>query len=149
VVLVGDGPLRPQLETLIAQLNLQDHVKITGWASNAEVRQQILSAQIMLAPSFAEGLPVVIMEALALARPVISTYIAGIPELVEPGKCGWLIPAGSVTALADVMRIAMQTPSEQLAQMGKAGAELVAQKHSARNEASRLAELFQSYAAEL
>ncbi len=149
VVLVGDGPLRVQLEKLIAQLNLQDYVEITGWASNAEVRQQILSAQMMLVPSFAEGLPVVIMEALALSRPVISTSIAGIPELVEPGKCGWLIPAGSVEALTDVMRVAMLTPREQLEQMGQAGAELVAQKHNARHEASRLAEIFQKYAAEL
>uniref|UniRef100_A0A832H5A5 Colanic acid biosynthesis glycosyltransferase WcaL n=1 Tax=Oscillatoriales cyanobacterium SpSt-402 TaxID=2282168 RepID=A0A832H5A5_9CYAN len=148
VVLVGDGPLRNQIETMIAQLNLKNHVEITGWASNAEVRQQILESQIMVAPSFAEGLPVVIMESLALSRPVISTYIAGTPELVQPDKCGWLIPAGSVKALADAMRTAMQTPLPQLEHMGKAGAELVVQNHNAAHEASRLAELFQRYAAE-
>jgi len=148
VVLVGDGPLRNQIETMIAQLNLKNHVEITGWASNAEVRQQILESQIMVAPSFAEGLPVVIMESLALSRPVISTYIAGTPELVQPGKCGWLIPAGSVKALADAMRTAMQTPLPQLEHMGKAGAELVVQNHNAAHEANRLAELFQKYAAE-
>ncbi len=147
VVLVGDGPLRTELETLISQLNLQNHVEITGWASNAEVRQQILAAQIMVAPSFAEGLPVVIMEALALSRPVISTYIAGIPELVEPNQCGWLIPAGSAEALADAFRVAMQTPLERLEQMGKAGAEQVLKKHNAKHEASRLAELFEKYSA--
>jgi colanic acid/amylovoran biosynthesis glycosyltransferase len=147
VVLVGDGPLRPELETLISQLNLQNHVEITGWASNTEVRQQILAAQMMVAPSFAEGLPVVIMESLALSRPVISTYIAGIPELVEPGKCGWLIPAGSAEALADAMRVAMQTPQEQLEQMGQVGAERVIKNHDAKHEASRLAELFRKYLA--
>ena len=54
----------------------------------------------MVLPSFAEGLPIVIMEALALGRPVVSTYIAGIPELVQHGESGWLVPAGSVAALA-------------------------------------------------
>ncbi|EKQ70211.1 glycosyltransferase [Leptolyngbyaceae cyanobacterium JSC-12] len=148
VVLVGDGPLRSQIETMITQLNLRNHVEITGWASNAEVRQQILESQIMVAPSFAEGLPVVIMESLALSRPVISTYIAGTPELVQPGKCGWLIPAGSVEALADAMRSAMQTPLPELEQMGKTGAALVVQNHNAAHEASRLADLFRKYAAE-
>ncbi|MBL1177443.1 glycosyltransferase [Pantanalinema sp. GBBB05] len=145
VVLVGDGPLRSQIETLISQLNLQNHIELTGWASNAEVRQQILAAQIMVMPSFAEGLPVVIMESLALSRPVISTYIAGIPELVKPGECGWLVPAGSVEALAAAMRQAMQTSVIDLEQMGKTGAALVVQNHNAALEASRLADLFRQY----
>ncbi|MGI0488099.1 glycosyltransferase [Pantanalinema rosaneae CENA516] len=147
VVLVGDGPLRPQIETLISQLNLHNHIEITGWASNAEVRQQILAAQIMVLPSFAEGLPVVIMESLALSRPVISTYIAGIPELVKPGECGWLVPSGSVEALVEAMRQAMQTPVTDLEQMGKTGAALVVQNHNAALEASRLADLFRQYVA--
>jgi glycosyltransferase involved in cell wall biosynthesis len=143
LVLVGDGPLRGQIETLIQQANLEKHVEITGWATNAQVRQHILDAQVMVAPSFAEGLPVVIMEALALCRPVISTYIAGIPELVQPGKSGWLVPAGSVEELADAMRIALQTPLDQLERMGKTGAALVAQNHNAATEATKLIQLFQ------
>ncbi|MDX2244712.1 MAG: glycosyltransferase family 4 protein [Leptolyngbyaceae cyanobacterium bins.302] len=144
LVLVGDGPLRNQIEALIQQLNLHRHVEITGWATNAQVRQQILDAQVLVAPSFAEGLPVVIMEALALHRPVISTYIAGIPELVRSGKSGWLVPAGSVEELADAMRVVLQTPLDQLEQMGKTGAALVAQNHSAATEAAKLIDLFQS-----
>lgn len=143
LVLVGDGDLRNQIETLITQLKLENHVEITGWATNAQVQQQILAAQVLVAPSFAEGLPVVIMEALALGRPVISTYIAGIPELVQPGKSGWLVPAGSVTELAEAMRSALQTPVETLKHMGKTGAELVAQNHNAATEAAKLIELFQ------
>jgi len=145
LILVGDGPLRSQIETLITQLKLENHVEITGWATNAQVQQQILAAQVLVAPSFAEGLPVVIMEALALCRPVISTYIAGIPELVQPGKSGWLVPAGAVTDLAEAMRTVLRTPIEQLEEMGKTGAALVAQNHNADVEAARLVELFQTH----
>jgi glycosyltransferase involved in cell wall biosynthesis len=144
LILVGDGPLRPQIETLIAQLGLQDHIEITGWASNSEVQQQILASRAMVLPSFAEGLPVVVMEALALGRPVLSTYVAGIPELVEPNLCGWLVPAGSVKALTAAMRTALQLPVEKLEQMGREGAVRVAQQHDAAIEASKLAALFRS-----
>jgi glycosyltransferase involved in cell wall biosynthesis len=96
----------------------------------------------MVLPSFAEGLPVVIMEALALNRPVISTYVAGIPELVEPGVCGWLVPPGSVEALAVAMRAVLEAPLEQLEEMGKAGAERVAQQHNVALEAKKLVALF-------
>ncbi|MDX2232534.1 MAG: glycosyltransferase [Leptolyngbyaceae cyanobacterium bins.349] len=143
LILVGDGPLRSEIETLITQLHLENYVEITGWATNAQVQQQLLAAQVLVAPSFAEGLPVVIMEALALCRPVISTYIAGIPELVQPGKSGWLVPAGSVDDLAEAMRTVLQTPMDQLEQMGQTGAKLVAQNHNAAVEAAKLIELFQ------
>jgi glycosyltransferase involved in cell wall biosynthesis len=99
----------------------------------------------MVLPSFAEGLPVGIMESLALCRPVISTYIAGIPELVEPGQCGWLVPSGSTQALANAMRMALQTPLEELERMGKHGSELVAKYHNVVTEAQKLVELFQTY----
>jgi glycosyltransferase involved in cell wall biosynthesis len=144
LVFVGDGPLRPQIEALIAQYGLIDHIEITGWASSNDVQQQILASRAMVLPSFAEGLPVVIMEALALSRPVISTYVAGIPELVEPETCGWLVPPGSVEALTGAMRTALQLPVEKLDQMGRAGAERVAFQHDAKQEATRLAALFPS-----
>ncbi len=144
LVLVGDGELRSELESLIVRLQIQNWVEITGWASSAIVREQILSARAMVLPSFAEGLPVVIMEALALGRPVISTYVAGIPELIESGHCGWLIPPGSVNALVASMRTALTLPVETLEKMGRAGAEQVAQRHNSQLEAAKLAELFQS-----
>lgn len=145
LILVGDGPLRTQIETMIAGYGLQDHVEITGWASNTEVQQHILGARAMVLPSFAEGLPVVVMESLALGRPAISTYVAGIPELVEPGVCGWLVPAGSVEELTAAMRSALQSPVEKLEQMGRVGAERVAQHHDAAFEARKLAALFRSH----
>ncbi|MBV8884984.1 MAG: glycosyltransferase [Chroococcidiopsidaceae cyanobacterium CP_BM_RX_35] len=144
LVLVGDGSLRTEIETLATRLGLQELVNIVGWASNSEVRQHILASQVMVLASFAEGLPVVIMEALALGRPVISTYVAGIPELVEPGVCGWLVPPGSVEALKLAIRTALESPPEKLEAMGQVGALRVAQQHDASVEASKLAMLFRS-----
>ncbi len=144
LVFVGDGPLRTKIEALIAQYGLTDHIEITGWASSKDVQQQILASRVMVLPSFAEGLPVVLMEALALCRPVISTYVAGIPELVEPLRCGWLVPPGAVDALATAMHTAIELPVEKLEQMGRVGAQRVAEQHDAAVEASFLAALFPS-----
>jgi colanic acid/amylovoran biosynthesis glycosyltransferase len=142
LVLVGDGPLRPQIEALIRDRGLSGKVVITGWKSGADVTQEILASRALVLPSFAEGLPVVLMEALALQRPVISTYVAGIPELVIPGVCGWLVPAGSVSALCDAIRAVLHTPTERLEAMGEMGALRVRQDHCARTEAAKLGELF-------
>src|SRR5439155_26884638 len=100
LVLAGDGPLRPAIEAETARLRLAGCVRITGWLDGAAVRREIESARGLVLPSFAEGLPVVLMEALALGRPVVSTFVAGIPELVRDGVHGWLVPAGDVDALA-------------------------------------------------
>ena len=144
LVLVGDGEMRPEIEKLIERLGLGERVRITGWATSDKVRNEILASRAMVLPSFAEGLPVVIMEALALGRPVISTFIAGIPELVEPDVCGWLVPAGSADALVPAMREALEAPVQRLQEMGRRGRERVIESHNARTEAARLAEMFRT-----
>jgi colanic acid/amylovoran biosynthesis glycosyltransferase len=83
------------------------------------------------------------MEAFALGRPVVSTYIAGIPELVKPGENGWLVPAGDVMALAQAIEAVLQTPIEELERMGKKGASAVAKDHDVNHEAQFLSQLFQ------
>jgi colanic acid/amylovoran biosynthesis glycosyltransferase len=142
ITLVGDGPMRRPIEEAIERLGLEGRVKLAGWMGAQGVVDEILKARALVLPSFAEGLPVVIMEALALGRPVISTYVAGIPELVEPGACGWLVPAGSVDALARAIREALVCPVEELARMGREGARRVAERHDARIEARKLSALF-------
>ena len=142
LLLVGDGELRGEIEQAIARLEIEDKIEITGWATNTEVQQHLLASRAMVLPSFAEGLPVVIMEALALGRPVISTYIAGIPELIESGECGWLVSAGSIEALTEKMRTALQLPVEELERMGKIGMARVKQQHDITQEASKLTTLF-------
>jgi len=143
LVIVGDGPLRDAIETRINQLGLQGNVRVTGFLSNHAVRQELLAARALVLPSFAEGLPVAIMEALALGRPVISTYIAGIPELVQPGINGWLVPPGAVAPLADAMAEALTADPSRLEAMGRAGAARVAERHDVRSEARKLIDLFE------
>ncbi|MGE3818786.1 MAG: glycosyltransferase [Isosphaeraceae bacterium] len=138
VVVIGDGPLRGALEARIAALDLGATVRLVGWRSGDDVRRELLGARALVLPSFAEGLPVVIMEALALRRPVISTYVAGIPELVRPGSSGWLAPAGSVDDLVSAMAEALETPIERLGAMGDAGASQVTREFDARVEAGKL-----------
>jgi colanic acid/amylovoran biosynthesis glycosyltransferase len=144
LVLAGDGPMRTELEQRIVQLGLSAHVRITGWISAQKVRDEILAARALVLPSFAEGLPVVIMEAMALRRPVLSTYIAGIPELVRSGENGWLIPAGSVEAMEQAVRECLAMPVEALQEMGDSGFERVTSRHNIDLEASKLAALFRA-----
>ena len=144
LVLAGDGPLRGEIEQLIRTHNLGDQVRITGWISGAMVRNEILTARAMVLPSFAEGLPVVIMEAMALRRPVLSTYVAGIPELVRPGETGWLFPAGSVEELAKAMEDCLSQTVEAMRRMGDAAQRMVVARHSIEREAASLADLFRT-----
>jgi glycosyltransferase involved in cell wall biosynthesis len=146
LILVGDGPMRKEVETIIGRYRLSEQVKITGWMTNQQVREEILRSRAMILPSFAEGLPVVVMEALALKRPVISTYVAGIPELVEPEKTGYLVPAGSVVHLAAAMKQVLCEDIGRLQQMGSEGARRVALGHDAVLEAKKLSHLFRSMA---
>ncbi|AZL68546.1 MULTISPECIES: glycosyltransferase [Pseudomonas] len=146
LVLAGDGEMREQLEALIARHRLQSQVRITGWISSAQVREEILAARALVLPSFAEGLPVVIMEAMALRRPVLTTYVAGIPELVTPGENGWLFPAGAVEELATAMADCLAQPAQVLQRMGEAAYQRVLQRHDIDTEAARLASYFKASA---
>ena len=144
LILAGDGEMRAEIESLIIKYRLQNKVKITGWISSDEVRNHILSSQALVLPSFAEGLPVVIMEAMSLRRPVISTYIAGIPELLIQGENGWLCVAGDVDDLTKAMRDALTMPLETLRKMGDAAYTRVIARHNIDIEAAKLAEHFKA-----
>jgi glycosyltransferase involved in cell wall biosynthesis len=144
LVLVGDGPLRSSLQALARSLGVEAQVKFAGWLNEKDVRAAIHRSRALVLPSFAEGLPVVLMEALALGRPIISTWVAGIPELVEHGVCGFLVPAASVEDLLAALRAVMEAPAAQLEAMGKAGMLRVAQMHDASVEAGKLAGLFRA-----
>jgi colanic acid/amylovoran biosynthesis glycosyltransferase len=142
LVLAGDGEMRPAIEQAIAHAGLKAQVRITGWIGGDRVTKEILSARALVLPSFAEGLPVVLMEAMALQRPVISTYVAGIPELVRPGENGWLVAAGDAQALADALVECLAAPVEQLQAMGRRARERALARHNVNVEAARLALLF-------
>ena len=148
MVLAGDGEMRPEIEALIHTHGLQKKIRITGWISSDQVREEILASRALVLPSFAEGLPVVIMEAMALRRPVLSTYVAGIPELVLPGENGWLSPAGDIDGLAEQLLNLLQTPASVLAAMGEAAYHRVTVRHDIDIEAGKLATLFDCAALE-
>jgi glycosyltransferase involved in cell wall biosynthesis len=142
LVLAGDGEMRPEIERRIDELNLRGNVRITGWISSEQVREEILKSRAMVLPSFAEGLPVVVMEAMALKRPVISTYIAGMPELVIPGVNGFLCPAGDVNELAQMMETCLKADESTLRELGHNAQRAVLEQHHILTEAGKLATLF-------
>lgn len=144
LILVGDGEHRCAIEQLIADNNLAGFVTIIGWASASKVKEEILRARALILPSFAEGLPVVLIEAMALGRPVLSTYIAGIPELVLPGKTGWLFPAGSEADMLDAIRACFDTPKGTLTAMGELARARALQRHDVTKETGKLARLFEA-----
>jgi glycosyltransferase involved in cell wall biosynthesis len=145
LVLAGDGEMRATIEQHIEALGIGRRVEITGWIDEEEVRRQIVAAKAMVLPSLAEGLPVVIMEALALGRPVVSTFVAGIPELVVPGQTGWLVPAGDTEQLAEAMRTVLAAPCEMVREMGARGRDRVLEYHSVATETAKLERLFMKH----
>jgi glycosyltransferase involved in cell wall biosynthesis len=144
LVLIGDGELRAEVERTIAEQGLTAQVHMRGWVDGHRIRQALDDACAVVLPSFAEGLPVVIMEAFARGRPVLSTYVAGIPELVLPGKNGWLVPAGSVEALVEALRQMLDTPSADLAKLGCDGRARVAEQHDASRNGRQMADLLRA-----
>lgn len=146
LVLAGDGEMRAAVEQRIAAHRLDASVRITGWVDEAEVRELLRGARALVQPSFAEGLPVVMMEALAMGRPVIASSIAGVPELVRPGENGWLVPAANVDELVDAMREALEMPPAALDEMGRAGRARVLARHRGETEAATLSALLCRYA---
>lgn len=139
LVLVGDGPDRSFLEELAAPLG--DAVSFTGYLSQNDVVHAMQTADIYVLPSFAEGVPVALMEAFASGKPVIATQVAGVSELVEDGKSGFLVPPGDVDSL--VARIhQLSTDPARRAQMGQRGQAKVRAEFDIDVEAARLLHLF-------
>lgn len=137
LTIIGDGDLRTSLEKQVRENNLGDFVHLAGVRSSTEIREQLQTARAFVLPSFAEGLPVVIMEALALGRPVITTRITGIPELVD-NSCGWMIAPGSVDELVDAMVTALRSSPDELNQRGRIGRDRVKLMHDAQKNAAGL-----------
>ena len=95
---VGEGPLRPDLQSLAQQLNVHDRAVFTGFRSDI---QQILSAiDILVAPSLLEGFPMITLEAMAMSKPIVATQIQGIVEQISDEEEGLLVPSHNHKALA-------------------------------------------------
>ena len=144
LTLVGDGELRGEIEAAVVHNNMQSHVTYAGWQSEHGVRDLLAQSSALILPSFAEGLPVVLMEAMAAARPVIATAIAGVPELVTQDT-GWIVPAGDPNALADAITALAHTPAATLAKMGTAARTRAIARHDVTVQAQKLHQLFTQY----
>ncbi|MDE2111702.1 MAG: glycosyltransferase [Alphaproteobacteria bacterium] len=142
LILVGDGEHRGAIEGLIAQYGLSSRIEITGWADANRVKEEIIAARALVLPSFAEGLPIVLIEAMLLGRPVLTTYVAGIPELVIDGKAGWLFPAGSEEHLVEAMRTCLDTPCKVLRAMGEFARQRAQERHDLDGQANTLSRMF-------
>jgi glycosyltransferase involved in cell wall biosynthesis len=138
IVLAGSGPMHQELEALVNQYDVADRVRLLGWVSNARVRQELIASRAMVLPSFAEGLPVAIMEAFAMGRPVVATRVAGIPELVEDNATGWLIEPGALDSLVNALRDLFTSHPARLAKMGRRGRARVRDRHNIDSEAAKL-----------
>ena len=139
LTIIGDGEDRAELQAMAADMG--DAVRFTGYLSQAEIAAALKRADMMVLPSFAEGLPVVLMESLAAECPVIASRVAGVAELVEDGVSGFLVHAGDTEQLTERM-LKLAGDRDLRRRMGRAGRARVQVDFDAEVEAARLASLF-------
>ena len=143
LTVVGDGSDRKDLQQMTVSLGLSQNVNFVGYKSQTEVREYFQQTDVFVMSSFAEGIPVVLMEAMAAAVPVVATQIAGISELVEDGINGYLVAPGNSDILA--VRIAkLLKYSELRTEFGIAGRAKVEKDFNIHYEAARLYQLINS-----
>lgn len=146
--IIGDGPLRENLQQLIQELDLSDTVKLLGWKQQQEVVDILDRAHILIAPSVTakngdrEGIPNVLKEAMAMGLPVISTRHSGIPELVKDGITGFLVPERDVDALAEKLSDLIENP-QLWGQLGESGRKLVEDEYDSNKLNDELVEIYQ------
>ncbi len=147
--IIGKGPLEAVLKAQIQSLNLENSVRLTGYVPPNEMKNTYRRGDILVAPCIiaangdVDGLPNVCLEAMDCGLPVISTTISGIPEGVEDGKNGWLIPPNDAQSLANAMRQAMETT--RLAEMRRASHRMVATKFDGKKNILPVKELMERY----
>jgi len=144
VILVGDGPDRGSLEKLAHKLDMEPYVTFTGALGQNEVLGLYRNADVFVLPSFAEGVPVVLMEAMAMEIPSVSTRITGIPELIEHGKDGFLATPGDTESLTRQLEALLDDP-DSAREIARAGRRKVLSKYNQNKNNSELAELFRHY----
>ena len=137
LVVAGDGPDRAKLEAQAQRLGVAPRVEFRGYQSQAQVRELLRRTDVFVMASFAEGVPVVLMEAMAAGVPVVATRIAGVPELVEDGVSGHLVPPGEPGAVAEKVAALLDDP-EARNRFGAAGRAKVEREFNVATEAERL-----------
>lgn len=147
---LGDGPLRAGLERLAAESGVRNAVHFHGWKPHGQVLELLNQGDVFLAPSVTgadgdqEGIPVVLMEAMALGMPVVSTIHSGIPELVENGRSGFLVPERDEHALSEALDRLIAQPA-LWSQMGAAGRAHVEREFNIERLNDALVQRFQRF----
>jgi glycosyltransferase involved in cell wall biosynthesis len=134
LLLVGDGVMRDSLEALAARLGIDGTTSFAG--AQTDTLSSYRSMDVLVLPSYEEGFPMVLLEALACGVPVIATRVGDVPRLVEPGDTGWLLEPGDVSGLAAALREA-RAAGTGLPAMGARGRELVVRRYSSRHMAAQ------------
>jgi colanic acid/amylovoran biosynthesis glycosyltransferase len=133
--IAGDGPLFDDIQARIRDHGIEDSVELLGWLDSDQVQEVMDDAHVFLLPSVTapdgakEGTPTVLVEAQAAGLPVVSTYHAGIPEIVEDGESGILVPEKDIDALVTAIKNVLDAPN-RWASMGKNGRERIEERHS-------------------
>lgn len=141
LTVVGDGSDRALLEQQVSDLGLQNHVRFLGYQSQSAVREHLKNTDIFVLPSFAEGIPVVLMEAMAAGVAVVATQVAGVSELVHSGVNGYVVPPGDRQALSDCVSFLMKD-ADTRNRLGAAARTKVEQEFNALTEVEKLYQLF-------
>src|SRR5260370_5112919 len=139
--LVGDGPERPGLERRIAELSLELNVELMGSLNQDRLRQLYRESDLFVLTSFAEGVPVVLMEAMAMEIPCVATWITGVPELIRHGIDGWLVAPGDFEEAADAIAHLMDDPILRR-RLGSSARERILEKYDLDRNTANLAEVF-------
>jgi colanic acid/amylovoran biosynthesis glycosyltransferase len=151
--IIGDGTLRPTLERLARDVRASVRVRFAGWLQQDEVAEALRVAHLLMAPSVTaadgdqEGTPVAILEALATGLPVLSTWHSGIPELVEDGVSGRLVPERDVAALSRAIDELVDAP-ERWPRMGLAGRARVEERHDINKLNDQLVKFYERLVAQ-
>jgi colanic acid/amylovoran biosynthesis glycosyltransferase len=144
LTLVGDGPDRPELEQMVREYGLRESVRLAGAINQDHIRTFYAAADIFALASFAEGIPVVLMEAMASEVPCVATAINGIPELIRDGVDGLLVPASDIKGMVDAIARLMDDAALRQA-LGAAGRLRVQQAYELKKNTARLAEIFRAH----
>ncbi|RKZ41720.1 MAG: colanic acid biosynthesis glycosyltransferase WcaL [Gammaproteobacteria bacterium] len=139
--LVGDGPDRQRLEETVKERKLTEHIIFEGAVNQEHILDFYASADIFALASFAEGLPIVLMEAMAMEIPCITTHITGIPELITSGKNGILVAASDIEALSDAISLLINKPDLRH-QIGQAGRQRILEGYELQKNTESLADIF-------
>lgn len=142
---VGDGPQRPEIEESIDRLQLRDVVSLTGSLTPERVAEALRVSTLFVLGSFAEGVPVVLMEAMAAGVPVVATRVGGVPELIEHGEMGLLVEPGDAAALSAAIQSMIADP-ERAAAMAVKARRRVMEEFDIEKSAQRLFGIFRSLA---